>query len=77
MYWFMDKFDNGSVTTSVIASLRSMDHLPSINDVAESFGGGGHRNAAGFELSSSNPKFDEEFSKIFGTKAERIFFKDL
>ena len=77
MYWFMDKFDNGNVTTSVIASLRSMDHLPSINDVAESFGGGGHRNAAGFELSSSNPNFDEEFSKIFGSNANKVFLKDL
>lgn len=34
----------------VECSLRSMDHLPDVSGIAASFGGGGHRNAAGFSL---------------------------
>lgn len=34
----------------VVCSLRSLDNLPAINELAQSFGGGGHRNAAGFEM---------------------------
>lgn len=32
-------------------SLRSEDHRVDVSDVAKQFGGGGHRNAAGFEVS--------------------------
>lgn len=35
----------------IVGSLRSKDNLPAINTIAECFGGGGHRNAAGFEIS--------------------------
>lgn len=34
----------------VICSLRSTDELDDVSEVAKSFGGGGHRNAAGFKL---------------------------
>lgn len=34
----------------VVCSLRSLDNLPAINTLASALGGGGHRNAAGFEI---------------------------
>lgn len=41
MFFFIEDF-------KVVLSFRSMDHLPSVSDIAKQFpGGGGHRNAAG------------------------------
>lgn len=77
MYWFMEKVIDGVPYPSVIASMRSMDHLPSVCDITMFYGGGGHRNAAGFEIKGTDSDFDERFSKIFGSKAEKIFLKDL
>ena len=37
-------------TMKVICSLRSLDNLPAVNVLAKAFGGGGHRNACGFEI---------------------------
>ncbi len=42
-----------------VCSLRSLDTLPDVSEVAKSFGGGGHRNAAGFTLNQ------REFSILF------------
>ncbi|QDF28951.1 DHHA1 domain-containing protein [Halarcobacter anaerophilus] len=42
-----------------VCSLRSLDNLADVSEVAKSFGGGGHRNAAGFTLSK------EEFYTLF------------
>ena len=39
-----------SSTGQVWWSLRSLDTLPDISSVAKVYGGGGHRNAAGFEI---------------------------
>lgn len=35
-------------------SLRSEEHRADVSEVAQSFGGGGHRNAAGFRIPASN-----------------------
>ena len=77
MYWFMEKVIDGVPYPSVIASMRSMDHLPSVCDITMFYGGGGLRNAAGFEIKGTDPDFDERFSKIFGSKANKVFLKDL
>ena len=77
MYWFMEKVIDGVPYPSVIASMRSMDHLPSVCDITMFYGGGGHRNAAGFEIKGTVSDFDERFSKIFGSKANKVFLKDL
>lgn len=37
----------------VLFSLRSRDDRPDVSEIAKLFGGGGHRNAAGFEVSIS------------------------
>ena len=36
--------------TKVYWSLRSIDTLPDVSEVAKAYGGGGHRNACGFEI---------------------------
>ena len=77
MYWFMEKVIDGVPYPSVIASMRSMDHLPSVCDITMFYGGGGHRNAAGFEIKGTVSDFDERFSKIFGSNANKVFLKDL
>ena len=38
------------VPGEVECSLRSLPHLPDVSVIAQAFGGGGHRNAAGFSL---------------------------
>ena len=43
-------------SSNVACSLRSTDSLPDISIVAKSFGGGGHRNAAGFTINLNKLK---------------------
>lgn len=44
-------------------SFRSMDHLPDISGVAKVFGGGGHRNAAGFSVSDLTDLFNVDIAR--------------
>jgi len=44
--WHEAQVEDGKVLQK--NSLRSLDHLPDVSELAKKFGGGGHRNASGF-----------------------------
>lgn len=58
--------ESGETKVTFIASLRSLDILPSVEEIASSFpGGGGHRNAAGFSFEGTLEEVMVKFVENF------------